>query len=139
MHDEELRRLLRRLPRETAPPGFTGRVLARLDGQPARDARLAQPLAAALVLATLSVSGWLGWQEWTERRRERISRQHVETLRLEYDDLQAELGELRRMVAESQPLVAVEGDGAYDFVLDLEALARSGREGTVPVAYRLPR
>ncbi len=47
MEEERLIHLLRGLPREMAPGGFTTQVLRRLDGQPARPAQAARRLVAA--------------------------------------------------------------------------------------------
>ncbi|HVR30385.1 MAG TPA: hypothetical protein VMS86_12735 [Thermoanaerobaculia bacterium] len=142
MDDRELRDLLRRLPRDSAPPDFGARILARLDGvdRRARARRRAAPalgFALALVLAAGAAVTWT-WQRREGLREDRIARARLESLEHEYRDLQDELAELQRLVASAQPVVGVEGPGERGYVLDLGELAEARANGAVPVAYRLP-
>ena len=59
MEDHSVGRLLRELPRETARPGFTQRVLARLE-EPAKSAALASGWRLRLAVATIFCCRWLG-------------------------------------------------------------------------------
>lgn len=142
MDDRELRELLHRLPRESAPPGLSARLAGRLDAadrriQARRRAAPVLAFAAALVL----VAGTALLYTWQQRRAESEAR--VEQARLagfehEYRDIKEELVELQRLVASAQPVVGVEGPGERGYVIDVGALARASADGAVPMAYRLP-
>ena len=142
MDDRELRDLLRSLPRDSAPPGFTARVVARLDAADRR-VRARRRLVPVLAFATAFVLAAAAavTYTWSVREAERedlLARQRFETLELEYRDLEEELVEIQQMVAAAQPVVGVEGPGERGYVVDLGEMARARANGAVPVAYRLP-
>ncbi len=112
---DPLLRALRELPRETASPDFTARVVERArTGEPetARLPRVALAAAAALVL----VSGIAAWRLEQERRRDAWLDQ-VQAMQLESARLQRELDELR--AAEAPPILYLGGDDQVDLFLDL--------------------
>ena len=129
---------LARLPRETAAPDFTARVLARV-GKPAgegesTDWEIGLPwsrgwtaFAASLALVSV-ISAW----QWERQERRRDWLGEVEALRRESQTLGAELSDLR--AAEQAPIVYLGGDDRVDLVLDLEELRRARARGTVPGA-----
>jgi hypothetical protein len=138
MDDNKLRDLLRELPRETVSADFRARVLVRLDDADRR-ARARRRLAPVLAFAVaLTVAAGVAVVYSIERREERIEQARLESLELEYRDLEQDFQELRRMVAAAQPVVGIEGPGERGYLVDLPELAKAQAEGSVPVAYRLP-
>jgi hypothetical protein len=117
-------RALRELPRETASPDFTARVVERAgsaesaesaesdDRETPRLPRAVFAAAAALVL----VSGAAAWRLEKERSREAWLDQ-VQAMQLESARLQRELVELR--AAETPPILYLGGDDQVDLFLDL--------------------
>jgi hypothetical protein len=134
MEDGRLDRLLKELPRVPASPGFTGRVLSRLD-QPAGGAkraeraeraergrwgllwpRLALPAAAlAVALGAVAVTH----QVRAERVRSEAAevRQLLDEIRDEHGRLEDDLRELDHLAAE--PVLYLGGDDDFDLVVDL--------------------
>lgn len=118
MEDHDLDRslaLLSELPDERARPGFTGRVLARLDERPAtpvwRRPRLV--FATAALLAVTATAGVV--QVRAEREADRAeARRVLKELRSEHDDLKHELESLS-----TPPVVYVGGNEQVDLVVDL--------------------
>ena len=129
MEDHRLGDLLRELPRETARPGFTARVLRRIE-VPGRRFSPRLALAGALALTVTVAAGVL-----VETRRDAIetarTRQALQALK----DIRAEHGRLEREVEElSQPsVVYLGGNENVDLVLDLGKV--HGMEGAKPAAY----
>ncbi|HYH47147.1 MAG TPA: hypothetical protein VEG34_15815 [Thermoanaerobaculia bacterium] len=125
MEDGRLDRLLKELPRIPASPGFTGRVLSRLD-QPAGERRrgtwgllwprLALP-AAALAVAFGAVA--VTHQVRAERVRSEAAevRQLLDEIRQEHGRLEDDLRELDHLAAE--PVLYLGGDDDFDLVVDL--------------------
>ena len=131
MEDHRLGELLRELPREPARPGFTARVLERLDAlasAPRPSVRLVLA-AAALVVAAVSTSLLVD--------RQTPSREAVEAARAEQilQDLRAEHGRLERELQEMSqaPVVYIGGNENVDLVLDLGKVREA--EGATPAAY----
>jgi hypothetical protein len=131
MEDHRLGELLRELPREHARPGFTARVLQRLDAAapaPWPSARL-MLAAAALVAAVVSTSVLID--------RQGPSREAIEAARAEriLQDLRAEHGRLERELREMSqaPVVYIGGNENVDLVLDLGKVREA--EGATPAAY----
>jgi hypothetical protein len=126
MEDHRLGDLLRELPRETARPGFTARVLRRIE-VPGRRFSPRLALAGALALTVTVAAGVL-----VETRRDAI-----ETARAQQalQEIRAEHGRLEREVQElSQPsVVYLGGNENVDLVLDLGRIR--GTEGAKPAAY----
>lgn len=133
MEDHRLGDLLRELPREHARPGFTARVLQRLEAseRPRRNPRLATAgaLAAAAVLSA-SAGGVLvnavnARHEAVEKAR---TQQALAEIRAEHLQLERDFQELSQ-----PPVVYLGGNEDVDLVLDLGKV--HGSEGATPVAY----
>ena len=138
MEDQPIGQLLRELPPETARPGFTPRVVARLDREekPERAPALRPRLAwtAALVAALTFSAGLV-------RIRDRPSpatpestaeaRRILAELKAEHDRLEHDFQELR------EPVYYLGGNEEIDLVMDLGNVTE-GPEGdvAVPAAYR---
>jgi len=136
MEDHSVGRLLRELPRETARPGFTQRVLRRLD-EPA-EARSALPrfavatrAAVALAVVALVVAGGAFRVEQSrEAARTAEARRVLQEIRAEHDRLEREL----RTLAEP-PVVYLGGDERVDLVVGLDKVP--AEDGPVPATYRV--
>jgi hypothetical protein len=131
MEDHRLGDLLRELPREQARPGFTARVLHRLDAPerrsiPWRAPRLA--LATALTIVLAVTAGLL-----INARRDAIANARAERalaeIRAEHARLEREVQEL----SDQPPVVYLGGNEDVDLVLDLGKVR--GSEGATPAAY----
>jgi hypothetical protein len=139
MDDNELRDLLRDLPRESVSADFRARVLARLDGADRRNrARRRWAPVPAFAVALLVAAGVAVFYS-IELREERIEQARLQSLELEYRAIEQDFQELQRMVAAAQPVVGIEGPGERGYLVDLPGLAKARAEGSVPVAYRLPQ
>ena len=130
MEDQRLGDLLRELPRERARPGFTARVLHRLDA-PERHVRPRLVLAAAVAALLLAVSaGFL--KDRLAGSREPIAtakaQQILRELRAQHEQLERDLYQM------SQPRrVYVGGTEDVDFVLDVSQVRGAG--GATPAIY----
>ena len=130
MEDQRLGDLLRELPRERARPGFTARVLRRIEASGRGEPRRFSPrfaLAGALALTLTVAAGVL-----VEARRDAMestrTRQALQEIRAEHGRLEREIDQL------SQPsVVYLGGNENVDLVLDLGKV--SGSEGATPAAY----
>ncbi len=132
MNDDYPRESIRELPRERARPGFTGRVLARLDepgAAPARPRR-AWALAAVLALGAVAVVGGMRWQEESRaQRRAEVARAELAAMQREHARLASELQALRREPEPLPPVVLVGGDERAELVIDLGRLVRAPSPG----------
>ena len=141
MDDNRLRDLLREVPRESVSTDFRARVLSRLDSADARiraRRRRAPVLAfAAAFLLAASTAAVYTWLERTQAREASIEQARLETLELEYRNIEQDFEDLQRMVAAAQPVVGIEAAGERGYLVDLPELAKARTEGSVPVAYRL--
>ncbi len=127
MEDHDLDRsltLLRELPREPARPGFTGRVLARLDAPGTRPERPAwrQPRMVLAVAALLAVTTSVGIVQVAQVRADREAdraeaRRVLKELRSEHDSLKQELEQLS-----APPVLYVGGNEQVDLVVDLSRM-----------------
>jgi hypothetical protein len=132
MEDHRLGDLLKdallELPREHARPGFTARVLNRLDAPERRHALIPRfALSAALAVALAITAGVL-----VDARRNALAdaqaRQALAEIRAEHARLEREVQDL------SQPsVVYLGGNEDVDLVLDLGRTG--GTEGAKPAAY----
>lgn len=147
MNDDPLSRELRRLPRPGASPGFTERVLRRLEGAPAAPRRAAwrRRLAPAAAAAGLAVAVAAG--AWLLRAQERSeARARAAALRERHHALAREIEDLRALQRDTAPVLYLGGDERVDFVLDLASLVETrsapeppeGARGSRPTA-RDPR
>jgi hypothetical protein len=132
MEDHRLGDLLRELPREHARPGFTARVIERLDSPeraPHRSFRFA--LAGAMAVALAMTVGILMDQQAGSRRSIGTdqAQQALQELRAEHGRLEQEIHELSQ-----PPVVYIGGNEDVDLVLDLGQVRES--EGAKPAAYR---
>jgi hypothetical protein len=134
MEDHSVGRLLRELPRETARPGFTRRVLARLD-EPARATpreawrlRLAVATMTAVVVALVASAG-ARYEHARDAARNAEARRLLQEIRAEHDRIEQEL----RALAEP-PVVYVGGDERMDLVVNLDRVP--AEDGPEPATYR---
>jgi hypothetical protein len=127
MEDHRLGDLLRELPREPARPGFTARVLYRLETPERRRAIPRLALAMVLTVVLVITAGAL-----IQERRDTLANARTERALAE---IRAEHGRLEREVEElSQPsVVYLGGNENVDLVLDLGEVR--GTEGAKPAAY----
>ena len=147
---------LRTLPRASASPGFTRRLMGRISESGAPRPSLASTstwlwlgavATAVLVLALTPglVDRWRasGPGAPVAVRANAVADSNLDTdevarLRQRRDELQAELRALRRLAAELPPVVGVEGPSA-DYLIDLGDLGPnvfSPSAGAVPAVYR---
>jgi cell division protein FtsB len=128
MEDHRLGDLLRELPREQARPGFTARVLHRLDA-PARRRSIPRLALATALTAVLAVTAGL----LVDARRDALANARAERALAE---IRAEHARLEREVQElSDPpsVLYLGGNEDVDLVLDLGKVR--GSEGATPAAY----
>ncbi|HEY0513279.1 MAG TPA: hypothetical protein VGH73_15325 [Thermoanaerobaculia bacterium] len=118
---------MRELPREPARPGFTARVLYRLETPERRRAIPRLALAMVLTVVLVITAGAL-----IQERRDTLANARTERALAE---IRAEHGRLEREVEElSQPsVVYLGGNENVDLVLDLGEVR--GTEGAKPAAY----
>lgn len=133
MEDHNVGRLLRELPRETARPGFTQRVLSRLD-EPAKAAPLhagwRPRFALAAVVAALAISaGVVRYEQSREAERTAEARRLLQEIRAEHGRIEQEL----RALSEP-PVIYVGGDERMDLVVDLDKVP--AEDGPTPATYR---
>jgi hypothetical protein len=129
MEDHRLGDLLRELPREPARPGFTARLLQRLNRLEAPERRRALPrLALAGALATLAVTAGVLVDARRDAREAIQARQALQEIRAEHGRLQREIQELSQ-----PPVMYLGGNENVDLVLDLGQVG--GTEGAKPAAY----
>ena len=129
MEDHRLGDLLRELPREQARPGFTARVLNRLEAPARRRSIPRLALATALAVVLTVATGFL-----IEARRDALASSRAEKalaeIRAEHARLEREVQDL----SEQQPsVVYLGGNEDVDLVLDLGKVR--GSEGATPAAY----
>lgn len=136
MQDHSVGELLRELPRETARPGFTQRVLARLDRPEeahrphGRTWRPRLALAAAALIAVVISAGVVRYERARDEARAAEARQVLQEIRAEHQELQREL----RALSEP-PVVYLGGDEGVDLVVDLNNVP--AEEGPLPATYRV--
>jgi len=129
---DPLDELLQGLPRVQVSDGFTGRVLAGLEGRPRRTAgpgTVGWAVAAALLVGALLVGGLQ--VERQHAAGERATR--AAQLRSEHQSLQQDLTRLRSLAEEERPVMYLGGTDQIDLVLDLASVERP-----VPLLPALP-
>lgn len=136
MKDDRTRQitdLLRELPREHARPGFTARLLEKLEKDrpaPWWASRLSL-VSAVTALAALMVSAGV-LTDWRLSPRRSVdtaeARQILEEIRAEHGRLERELREISE-----PPVVYLGGDEQVDLVLDL---GNVGGNEVAPAAYQ---
>lgn len=137
MKDDPIRDALRTLPGAKASPGFTERVMTRIDSGartpspwPAR--ALWASAAVALLFAGSTAVVWHDGKVIDRRetpRESRIPRQERETvarrleeLRAEHNALKRELAAIRSLTAGSRPVLELGGTEHVELILDLTSL-----------------
>jgi len=131
MEDHRLGDLLRELPREQAPSGFTARVVNRLDAPERRQLiswrapRLALATAMTIVLA---VTAGLLIDARRDAAESARAEQALAEIRAEHARLEREVRELSQ-----PPVIYLGGNEDVDLVLDLGKVRVS--EGATPAAY----
>jgi len=129
MEDHRLGDLLRELPREQARPGFTARVLHRLDAPERRRwipiPRLALATALTVVLAVAAGIRSDARRDALESAR---AEQALAEIRAEHARLEREVRDLSQ-----PPVIYLGGNEDVDLVLDLGKVR--GSEGATPAAY----
>jgi hypothetical protein len=127
MEDHRLGDLLRELPREQARPGFTARILHRLDAPKRQRSIPRLALATALTLVLAITVGVL-----VDARRDALANARAERTLAE---IRAEHARLAREVQDlsQPPVVYLGGNEDVDLVLDLGKVR--GSEGATPAAY----
>ena len=143
MNDEELSRLLSTLPASGAGEGFTGRVLSRVDERLKERAhrlsarrRLIAGTLAAMVVVAVGVAGWLGYGWLVEPSDPGQSASRVEDLRIEYRELEDELGKLRELTNRLSPMLELGGNDELGFVFDMRELDPGLATETRPASVR---
>lgn len=131
--NQELDRLLAELPRESASPGFSGRVLTGLDAPARARTGLRWLLAAAGTAAALS-AGLLLLPRATSEPPLAETRALQEEHRLLMEELESLKASLR--ASEAAPVLYLGGNEHLDLVLDLGPVWRSEPAGDVrPAVY----
>jgi hypothetical protein len=127
MEDHRLGDLLRELPRESARPGFTTRVLNRLEAPERRRSMPRLALAGVMAMALAVTAGVL-----VDARRDALEAVRAQRALAE---IRAEHGRLEREVQElsQPPVVYLGGNENVDLVLDLGKVGET--EGAKLAAY----
>jgi len=125
MNDDDLGKLLKKLPRREASTEFTDRLMERLDETLPRPYRPTHaPRAWVFAGACVVLLGaWLGRVAFEERHERRKTAERIEIMRDEYRALEVELEELRSLASEARPVLDLGGTEQVDFVFDLRRLA----------------
>ena len=127
MEDHRLGDLLRELPRESARPGFTTRVLNRLEAPERRRSMPRFALAGVMAAALAVTAGVL-----VDARRDALeavrAQRALAEIRAEHGRLEREVQELSR-----PPVVYLGGNENVDLVLDLGKVGET--EGAKLAAY----
>jgi len=129
MEDHRLGDLLRELPRESARPGFTTRLLQRMQRLDAPERRRSMPrLALAGALAAVAMTAGV----LVDARRDALeavrAQRALAEIRAEHGRLEREVRELSR-----PPVVYLGGNENVDLVLDLGKVGET--EGAKLAAY----
>jgi cytochrome c-type biogenesis protein CcmH/NrfG len=117
MEDQHLERLLKELPQEQARPGFTARVLARLDTAPPARVRW-QPRLTAVVAVAVALTVGLVYNSRLEAERAAKTARAERILR----ELRAEHGRIKKeleALPEEPPVLYLGGDKETDLVIDM--------------------
>jgi hypothetical protein len=134
MNDDDLSKLLTKVPRQMSSSTFTDRVLERVQavgGKP-RGRRLRVVAAAGAVLMGL----WLGASALGERVERRRNAERIDSMRTEYRALQLELEELRWLASEAEPVLELGSTEQVDIVIDLRELSEAqGRARAQPTVH----
>ena len=136
MTDRDLSKRIRDLPRETARPGFTQRVMERLDEEAPRAAEgwgwkpTLAIAAAALGFALIPFAAW----QMDRGAASAGDAAELEALRAEYTQLQDALQELTRVRGAGGEVVYLGGDDTLDVVFDPAPMGSQMQ----PASYTVP-
>lgn len=136
--DRSLNDTLKRLPRVAARPDFTARVLARTAAGPdALPDERTSPWIPALIAATAMLAVLVAvWGSSIPVRRDPTVA--FGSLLAEHHQLSEELSSLRELNQRSRPVLRLDGDDQFDYVLPAEDLRALPRRGVVlPASYTL--
>ena len=116
MNDTQLGDSMRSLPRAKASPEFTSEVMREVR----RDQRVARrvPFVWRMAAAAAMVVCLVGVVQIAIVQYQR--QQKVETLRAEQDRLEADLAAVKKIAAESEPMVVLENDRGTRVIMDLD-------------------
>ncbi len=115
MTDDRIDRLIRSLPRTEPSPGFTRRVMERIEARgrgPVRASFRWAHAAAVAVIVVMSLGGGIAWQRDREERR-------LEVLRAETARIRTELDALRTQTHQADEIYLGQS-GDREYVLDLQ-------------------
>jgi hypothetical protein len=112
MNDEDISRLLERMPRHRASESFTRSVLEKATRPSAEPADF-RKLAAAALLVLLGAGGL--WSRLSDNRREQET---LRALQAEKEDIRREIEELKQLTRPYQPYIEIPSD-RVDFVIDV--------------------
>lgn len=125
MSDDPIGGLIRSLPRTEPSPGFTRRVMARIDERESSRVpagfRWAHAVAVVAIVVS-SLGGGVAWQRQREARR-------VEALRAETARIQAEIDALRSETRQANEIYLGQS-GDREYVLDLRQFTAPNPEVT---------
>jgi hypothetical protein len=136
MEDRRLDRTLsalRELPRIPASPGFTTRLLARLDGDGDGDGdekTARRPLWPRLALPGAVLAALFAGLVWTQQTRTDRVRSQAAEARALLEEIRQEHGRLEddlQALAEQPSVVYLGGDDELDLVVDLDRVPRAER------------
>lgn len=133
--DDWLSSELARLPGAHAGEGFTRSVMARLE-RPARRRRAALGWAVAAAAVAVLAALVLPLRPRPVPPAELAER--AEALRREHDALLRELENLRELADETAPVLYLDSDERYDYVVDLRPVligSAGALPGTLPAAH----
>jgi hypothetical protein len=124
MTETQLSNCLRALPRAKASPAFSSELRRAIRaGEAPRRRPLPWRLAAAFAMAACLIAVvQIGVMQY--RRQQRL-----EALRVEQQQIQAELAALKKSAREAEPMVVLENDHGSRVVMDLDSAVQ-------PASYR---
>lgn len=133
METRDIPGILRSLDRVSAAPGFTRRVMERLDEPPrprVDDGKRRGWLAAAAIFGAIVVSGVV------ETRQRDVAADSVAQLRAEQRRIEADLERLRAAAERFQPRVELTGDDGVVYVIDFGTEpSRAARVASLDATY----
>lgn len=117
MKDERLDELIGSLPRAQVSDDFTARVLARIGEQ--SESRYGFPwMAAAAVIIVVLIAGLAGQHFVEKKQRE----EQLQAARVEQAEIERELREVKRLSAQTSPVVYLGSTVDADYLVDLRQL-----------------
>ena len=127
MNDTQLSTSMRNLPRVTASPAFTSKVMRAVRTQAAAPARRPISFVWRMAAGVAMAACLLAVVHLASLQYER--RQDIAQLRVEQQQLQAELEALEKIAAEPEPVVVFENTKGERVIMDLDMAVQ-------PASYR---